>query len=92
MNNNTNMYYESGVDTAKEIINIESGVKICDIKDNTSSLNNVSVSFEPPDPLTYIDSNYFGHEATVVLCVIKNPTETRTIKVNNIGRIEVTNP
>jgi type II secretory pathway pseudopilin PulG len=92
MNNNTNMYYESGTDTSKETINIESGIKICDIKDNTLSLNSISVSFEPPDPLTYIDSNYFGHEATIVLCVTKNPTETRTIKVNNIGRIEVTNP
>jgi len=92
MNNNTNMYYESGTDTDKETVNIESGIKICNIKDNSLDLNNVSVSFEPPDPLTYISSNYSGHEASIVLCVIKDISQTRTIKINNAGRIEVTNP
>jgi Tfp pilus assembly protein FimT len=93
MNKNAEMYRNVG-DTDKETINIETGVKICDILDNGSvpilNANSISVSFEPPDPLTYIDNNYFSHEATIVLCIINNPTETRTIKVNNIGRIEVT--
>lgn len=88
--NNDGMYYESGVDTAKETINIENGVKICNIIHNSANPNNISISFEPPDPLTYIESVSSGDEATVVLCVIKSPTETRMITVNNSGMIEVT--
>jgi type II secretory pathway pseudopilin PulG len=90
--NYSNMYYEVGTDTIKETINLESGIKICGIKSNTLDVNTVSVSFEPPDPLTYIDSNYSGYEASIILCSIKDTNQTRTIKINNAGRIEVTNP
>lgn len=94
VNNNTNKYYDSAsvADSIKETINIDSGIRICSIKDNSTTVTTLSVSFEPPDPLTYINSNYTAHEATITLCVIKNNAETRTIKINNIGRIEVTNP
>lgn len=93
MNNNVDMYYDSGVDASKETVNLESGVKICDIEDNGSNISsNISISFEPPEPLTYISANYSGHEASIILCVINDESKTRTIKVNNAGRIEVTNP
>jgi type II secretory pathway pseudopilin PulG len=91
-NNNANMYYESGTDTIKETVSIEKGIKICDIKDNTSSATYLSVSFEPPNPLTYVGSSYSGHEASIILCMKSDVSQTRTIKVNNFGRIETTNP
>lgn len=91
-NTNANYYYESGTDTTAEQINIESGIKICDIKDNSTSVNNISVSFMPPEPVTRINSNYSGHEATIVLCIISDTSKTRTIKINNLGRIEINNP
>jgi type II secretory pathway pseudopilin PulG len=92
MENNTNMYYESGTDDIKETINLESGIQICDIKDNTSSANYLSISFEPPNPLTYVGGNPSGHEASIVICMTSDNSQTRTIKVNNVGRVEVTNP
>lgn len=91
-NDNENMYYEAGTDSIKETIIIEDGLKICDILDNgVSEVDNIiSVSFEPPDPITYIESNYAGHEASIKLCVISNESQFKTIKINNTGRIEIT--
>lgn len=93
MNKNANMYRDAG-DTDKETIKLETGIKICNVLDNdnppTLNANSISVSFEPPDPITYIDSSYIGHTATITLCIINNPTEVRNVKVNNMGMIEVT--
>ncbi len=91
-NVNANYFYENGTDSIRETISIESGIKICDIKDNGVSGNTVSVSFMPPEPVTRIDSNYAGHEATIILCIVGDTTKTREIKINNLGRIEITNP
>jgi len=87
-NTNANYYYEAGTDTIVEQINIESKIKICDIKDNGVSVDNISVSFMPPEPVTRINSNYSGHEATIVLCIISDTSKTKTIKINNLGRTE----
>jgi len=92
-NKNVNWYYDgTPTDAISETINIENGIKICDIKSNSSSVNNVSVSFKPPDPTTYIDSYYTGYEASIILCIDVDASKTRTVKVNNSGRIDVTNP
>ncbi len=91
-NNNANPYYEAGTDTVQETVNIESGIKICDIQDNSVSANNLSVSFIPPDPTTYVGSNYTGHEASILLCVAQDNTQTRTVDVNNTGRIATASP
>lgn len=91
-NVNANYYYEGGTDFVRETINIESSIKICDIKDNAASVDAVSVSFMPPEPVTGIDGNYSGHEASIVLCIIGDTAKTRTIKINNLGRIEISNP
>jgi len=92
-NNDTNMYYESSsADSIKETINFEKGVKICDILIDSGSVSSVSISFQPPDPINYIDSYYSGHEASIVLCAENDATKTRRVKVNNTGRIETINP
>lgn len=93
-NTNSNMYYESGTDTIKETVNMETGVKICSISisDGTStSLNNVSISFQPPDPINYINSYYSGYEASIVFCTDDEDAITKIVKINNVGRIETTN-
>ncbi len=90
MNNDTDMTYASGTDTIKETVKIESGIQICSILDNTSYMDAMSVSFEPPEPNTYVSGNYSGHEAFVNLCITSESANTRTVKVNNAGRVEVT--
>lgn len=93
-NTNVNAYYDSGVDVIKETVNMEKGVEICDIKNNGTSVGAgyISVSFAPPDPINYIESDNSGHEASIVLCIDGDATNARTVKVNNTGRIETTNP
>ncbi len=88
-NNNANPYYEVGTDTIQETVNIENNIQIYDVQDNSVSGNSLSVSFFPPDPTTYIGNNYTGHEASVILCVVGDNTQTRTARVNNTGRITV---
>lgn len=92
-NNNVNIYYDAAepADSIKETILIESGVKICDIKDNDVSEadNTISISFQPPDPINYIENNYIGHEASIILCSVDDVSQTKTVKINNTGRIEV---
>ncbi|MDD4531197.1 MAG: type II secretion system protein [Candidatus Pacebacteria bacterium] len=91
-NMDSDMSYSQGTDTDKENISMESGVKICNLLVDSSSVNPVSVSFAPPDPINYINNVDSGHEASIVLCIVGDESQTRTVKVNNVGRIELTNP
>ena len=95
LNKNADMSYEGeSTDLTKETINLENGIEIYDIISTTGSVDShptyISVAFEPPRPLTYVNNNYSGYEATIILRITSSPTETRTIKINNVGRIELT--
>jgi Tfp pilus assembly protein FimT len=93
-----NFYYQSSTDLSKEVISIEEGVKICNIKNNDVDVpsDDISVSFAPPEPVTRIQNDNYNHEAYIILAPeaenCATTTKTRTIKVNNVGRIEVNNP
>jgi len=93
-NNNANKPYDSvsPADTIKETITLEHGIKIFDIQDNSSSIDNVSISFVPPDPINYIESNPSGHEAGIIVYVEDDPTQKREVKINSTGRIDVVTP
>jgi hypothetical protein len=34
----------------------------------------------------------FGHEATIVLCIASDTSRQKLVKINNVGRVEITNP
>jgi prepilin-type N-terminal cleavage/methylation domain-containing protein len=87
-------YVNSSSDPTVETINIEKGIKICDIKVNGTTLgsNPLSVFFLPPDPITYINGGYVGSTASIVLCVADDASKTMTVKINNSGMIDITNP
>lgn len=90
-NENINPYYESSIDVVIETISPEDGISICDINDNnvSESDNVMSISFEPPDPITYIENNHYGHEAEISLCITTNPSLLKKVIINNSGRIEI---
>jgi len=92
-NENVNPYYEAGTDIIVETTSLEAGISICDIKDNnvSESDNTMSISFEPPDPISYIEGNYFGHEAEITVCVASDASQLKKILINNSGRIEISN-
>jgi type II secretory pathway pseudopilin PulG len=89
---NANMYYESGTDSIKETVSLEKGIVICNITDNSSVMNYLSVSFEPPNPTTYIGGISSGHVASISLCISSDLTQKKIINVNNVGMVEITNP
>jgi type II secretory pathway pseudopilin PulG len=83
-------YWQSGTDTVKETIYLETGVKICDILSDGVTIASRSISFEPPNPLTYLGGVSSGHTAAIVLCVENDTSITRTITVNNAGMVQLT--
>jgi type II secretory pathway pseudopilin PulG len=83
-------YWQDGTDAIKETIHFETGVKICDVLYDGATIASRSISFEPPNPLTYIGGVSSGHEASIVLCVEKDTNIKRTIKVNNAGMVQLT--
>ncbi|MCK9445580.1 type II secretion system GspH family protein [bacterium] len=88
---NSNMWYESETDIVKETINLEKEIIICALNDNTNTPSVLSVSFEPPNPLTYVGGVSSAHEAIITLCVASDTTKKKYIKINNVGRVEIVN-
>jgi Tfp pilus assembly protein FimT len=90
---NVNMFWEGeGTDHLIETITIEEGVKICELKDNSVNAAEglLSISFAPPDPLTYVGGAVSGHVGAIVLCTKTDTTIKKYIKVNNVGMVEIT--
>ncbi len=87
-------YVDTTSDPTQETIRIESGIKICDIKINGTTIgtNPLSVFFLPPDPITYINGSRVGSTASIVLCIASDTSKTSTVKINNSGMVDMTTP
>ena len=88
-NNNVDPRYDTG-DLIIETINLPSAVRIEDLKRDNTSLGNLSISFFPPGPTTYIESYSNSAEGSIILYLVDNESEKRVVKINNSGRIEIT--
>lgn len=96
---NLNYYYENGVDTVRETVNIEAGVKICNTATNSGLIDysegwpsyptSRSVSFAPPEPVTRIHDDNTLRNLSIVLCVTNNNSKIRIVNISNTGRISV---
>lgn len=51
--------------------------------------SNWDLAFSPPDPVVYLDSVKWGAEAVITLCLKSKPSQTKNIKLNNAGKIEI---
>ena len=73
-------------DNLTERINLETGIKIKEIKKGNTVVNSLNVFFYPPDPETDI-----GRESrvSVTLSIESSPSQTRTIEINKIGVISI---
>lgn len=99
---NINADYRYSGDTVTETVNIEKGVMICDVRMGGVSEGDgaLSVAFKPPEPTVYVENDPTDSEASIILVPeattgCPSPaagTKQRTVKINNIGRIDVTNP
>lgn len=90
-NTNDDPFYNAG-DRVVEIIQLPENVAIEEIKINTATVNFISVSFFPPGPMTFIDNNSSGFDATIVLKITDREEVRKAIKINNSGAFEIYNP
>lgn len=82
---NDNQDYDAGADTKIEDIQIGEGVEISDVSGEP-----LRITFTPPDPTTTIKPSAPGW---VQLCIVNTDcavlSNTKTIEVNEVGRIEI---
>jgi prepilin-type N-terminal cleavage/methylation domain-containing protein len=85
-------------DSIFEIINIEKGAKICELKNNGTVIGSgiISVAAVPPAPTIYMDSAVNNDDIYIVIAPenetnCSNPVRKKVIKINNAGRIDITN-
>lgn len=93
--NNTHVR-DSG-DTDIETINFESGIKICSISLGSTATSPMSIEFEAPMPNVYLANDAeTTDDAKIVLAPTSetncsSPTKSKTVKINKVGRIDITN-
>ena len=85
-------------DSIFEIINIEKGAKICELKNNGTVIGSgtISVAAVPPTPAVYMDSAVNNDDIYIVIAPenetnCSNPARKKVVKINNAGRIDITN-
>ncbi|MDD4989767.1 MAG: type II secretion system protein [Candidatus Pacebacteria bacterium] len=74
----------TGADKVLPDVSLGKKVKICSLPVNAWDL-----AFSPPDPAVYLDSVKWGTEAVITLCLKSNPSQTKNIRLNNAGKIEI---
>jgi prepilin-type N-terminal cleavage/methylation domain-containing protein len=103
-NSGSNKQYAAGEQSVSggETVTMEAGVKICDIKSKvvstgveTSSITSISISFIPPMPAVFADTTGSDRDISIVLKPLSDTTCTGTkqkvVKINSVGRIDITN-
>lgn len=81
------LYVEAN-DKLLETLYFEEGVQVQSITVG-SSVSSASVLFIPPDPKVYINDQVSGVEAVITLELIDDVSQTKEVKINNGGRIEI---
>lgn len=84
----SNRVYDQLIDQAVEFYQFEDGVQIKSIE-VAGPATSASILFVPPDPIVYINDQKIGVEAVIILELVNSPNETKEIKINTRGRIEI---
>jgi len=83
---NGNKSYDSGEEL--ERISLEKGIKLNTFYMGTSEYTSAYFAFVPPDPQTCINS-CTSDSAKIIISITDNPAQTKTIKLNKAGLIEI---
>lgn len=97
LNTSNNRIYDSGEELYT--INIEDGVKICDIRNvSDTSVTTSTIFFKSPYPTTFLNPSS-GDETQgiyrtpnsikIELCMIDDENRTKTININSSGRVNI---
>ncbi len=65
-------------------VSLGAKIKICSLPSSSWDL-----VFSPPDPVVYLNSIKWGDQAAITLCLKSKPSQTKDIKLNNAGKIEI---
>ena len=82
---NGNNTYQTSDDEIINPILLEDGVQIQSI----TPTPNLSIVFVPPDPKVFINGNSAANPGRIVLELKSKPSVTRTITINNKGRVTI---
>jgi prepilin-type N-terminal cleavage/methylation domain-containing protein len=82
-----NRLYRVG-DQLIETQGLEDGVEILSIVVG-AGVNSASILFIPPDPKIYINESVSGVEAIITLALSRDISQTKQVRINNGGRIEI---
>ena len=76
---------EDSYEVLGEIVNLEKWVEIKSLSP-MSLENKLAISFSPPNPTTSINGVTSGLDAEII---ISNNIHQKSVKINNVGRIEI---
>ncbi len=83
-NCDTSNHKLTGADKVLLDVSLGKKVKICSLPSS-----NWDLVFSPPDPAVYLDSVKWGAESVITLCLKLKPSQTKNIRLNNAGKIEI---
>ncbi len=81
-------YRYDGSDDLMRHVYLDQKVKICDVSSPGGS-NNISILFRLPEPVVYVNGISTDAEVVVTLCLKKDESKIKEIKLNTVGRIEI---
>jgi len=65
-------------------VKFRKGVKVCSL-----SANPLDIVFIPPEPTSFVNNDPIDQEGIITLCLKDDETETKIVKVNTVGKIEI---
>jgi len=84
-----NYVYNQGTDYEIEVISLEEGIKISEIKIDGNVKAKVNITFIPPDPQVWLTPAppTKGLKAEIILFLERDITKTKTVTVHKSGLI-----
>ena len=90
INCDANTAYDAGIDDVIETVDLDDlGIKIKNLKKGINEPDTLTVVFKPPDPTVYINNDDTSCVGEIIICRIDAETQTKTVKINDIGMIKI---
>ncbi len=86
-NSTPNFYFDVNDEIIRQV-SFDESVKICSITQPVVD-NDLDILFQPPEPVVHIDGITLDQEAIITLCLESDISQTRQVRINTVGRIEM---
>jgi type II secretory pathway pseudopilin PulG len=75
-------------DETLEVISLEQGIKIKELQVDSIQVNELPITFIPPDPTIIISGADSNQLAEIILCLKDNENITKNVTINKVGLID----